>query len=231
MKHRRHRYRKPLSKGELAALLGLFMLVLGAISMFLRPHAVPRLLGQVVLDPSAQPSGNAAQALVPTPQSTTKTYSVLMPTQARSTTAGHHRPGNAAALSRLIVGHAMAAQHPSPFWFHGHRYVYWKTLLMRVTSYAPDRRCCWPFAGTTTASGASVHTNDGRLVAADTQIIPFHSLVSVPGYDHSRPVPVLDRGGAIRGYRLDVLQPTFQRASDWGIRLLRVRVFRPVAEN
>ena len=76
MKHRRHRYRKPLSKGELAALLGLFMLVLGAISMFLRPHAVPRLLGQVVLDPSAQPSGNAAQALVPTPQSTTKTYSV-----------------------------------------------------------------------------------------------------------------------------------------------------------
>jgi 3D (Asp-Asp-Asp) domain-containing protein len=76
-----------------------------------------------------------------------------------------------------------------------------------------------------------VHTNAGRLVAADTHIIPFHCLVSVPGYDNSRPVPVLDRGGAIRGYRLDVLQPTFQRASNWGSRLLYVRVFRPVAEN
>ena len=229
MKHRRHRYRKPLSKGELAALLGLFMLVLGAMSMFLRPHAVPRLLAQAVLDPSAQPSGNTAQAAVPTQQTAPRIFSVIMPTRVRPAT--QHGLGNAAALSRLIVGHAAARQHRATFWFHGRRYVYWKTLLMRVTSYAPDRRCCWPFAGTTTASGASVHTNAGRLVAADTQIIPFHCLVSVPGYDHSRPVPVLDRGGAIRGYRLDVLQPTFQRASDWGNRLLRVRVFRPVAEN
>ncbi len=229
MKHRRHRYRKPLSKGELAALLGLFMLVLGAMSMLFRPHAVPHLLADAVSGTTVQPSVNIAQAMVPAQPSTTGIFGVVMPVHTRPTTA--HVLGYASALSRVIVGHAVTTQHPTAFWFHGRKYVYWKTLLMRVTSYAPDRRCCWPFAGTTTASGASVHTNDGHLVAADTHIIPFHCLVSVPGYDNSRPVPVLDRGGAIRGYRLDVLQSTFQRASNWGSRLLYVRVFRPVAEN
>ncbi len=225
MKHR-HRYRKPLSKGELAALLGLFMLVLGAVSMILRPRAVPHLLAEAVSDPAAQPSGNIPQAVVPAQPSTTQIFSVVLPASA----AGR-QSGSAAALSRLIVGRAAAAPQPRPFWFHGRQYVYWKTLRMRVTSYAPDRRCCWPFAGTTTASGASVHTNAGRLVAADTRIIPFHCLVSVPGYAGNRPVPVLDRGGAIHGYRLDVLLPTYNLASDWGSRLLNVRVFRPLAEN
>ncbi len=129
-----------------------------------------------------------------------------------------------APLNKLLA----QRQQPTIFWFHGRRYEYSKTLLLRVTGYAPDRRCCWPYNGTTTASGASVRTNDGHLVAADTHLIPFGSLVKVPGYDHQRPVPVLDRGGAIRGYRLDVLQPSFYSARLWGHKLLRVRVYRPL---
>ncbi|NNM85154.1 MAG: 3D domain-containing protein [Phycisphaerales bacterium] len=129
-----------------------------------------------------------------------------------------------AALNKLL-----AHRHqPAIIWVHGRRYEYSKTLLLRVTGYAPDRRCCWPYNGTTTASGASVRTNDGHLVAADTRLIPFGSLVKVPGYDHQRPVPVLDRGGAIRGYRLDVLQPNFYSARLWGHKLLRVRIYRPL---
>jgi 3D (Asp-Asp-Asp) domain-containing protein len=100
--------------------------------------------------------------------------------------------------------------------------------MLRVTSYAPDRRSCRPYSGRITACGESVRTNDGHLVAADTRLIPFHYMVRVPGYDYGRPVPVLDHGGAIRGYRLDVLLPTFRAAQDWGVKLLRVRIYRPL---
>ena len=112
-------------------------------------------------------------------------------------------------------------------YYGGRRYVYWRTLRMRVTSYAPDRRCCRPYSGRITASGASVHTNGGHLVAADTALIPFHDLVRVPGYDGDKPVPVLDRGSAIRGQRLDVLLATFQAARNWGIQWVWVKVYQP----
>jgi 3D (Asp-Asp-Asp) domain-containing protein len=113
-------------------------------------------------------------------------------------------------------------------YYNGRKYRYVRTLKLRVTAYAPDARCCWPYPGTTTASGLSVKTNRGRLVAADTNLIPMHALVSVPGYSSGAPVPVLDRGGAIKGHRLDVLLPTFDKARDWGSRMLEVKVYMPV---
>ncbi len=112
--------------------------------------------------------------------------------------------------------------------FKGEKYKYVRTLRLRVTAYAPDARCCWPFDGTTTASGLSVKTNRGRLVAADTRLIPMHSLVSVPGYDGGAAVPVLDRGGAIKGHRLDVLLPTFEQAKEWGSRVVDVKIYEVV---
>jgi hypothetical protein len=36
---------------------------------------------------------------------------------------------------------------------------------------------------------------------------------------------VLDRGGAIKGHRLDVLFPTHEQARAWGVRKLRVTVW------
>lgn len=122
---------------------------------------------------------------------------------------------------------AEAAREPEVTWYRGEKYVYWKSIRMRVTAYAPDKRCCWPFEGTTTASGASVKTNRGRLVAADTRLIPFGCLVSVPDYHNATPVPVLDRGGAIKGRRLDVLMPTYSSAQEWGTREVLVKVYRP----
>lgn len=141
--------------------------------------------------------------------------------------------------SRAFIPRPARFARPSPRrgvrllvrWFHGKKYLYWKTLRMRVTSYAPDRRCCYPFNGTTTASGTSVHANGGRLVAADTNIIPFHYLISVPGYAAGMPVPVLDRGDAIKGNRIDVLLPTFQQARHWGSRFLYVKIYRPAVRG
>ena len=115
--------------------------------------------------------------------------------------------------------------------YRGKQYRFAKTLSLRVTAYAPDPRCTFPYDGTTTASGLPVTTNGGHLVASDSAVIPLHWLVIVPGYDGGRAVPVLDRGGAIKGQRLDVLLPTFDQAKNWGVRTLDVRVYRPASKD
>ena len=122
------------------------------------------------------------------------------------------------------------APKPDVKTFNGQKYRFVKTIKLRVTAYAPDPRCTYPFPGTTTASGMSVKTNGGRLVAADTSLIPLHSLVSVPGYAGGSTVPVLDRGGAIKGSRLDILLPTFDQAKNWGSKTLEVKVYQPIDE-
>lgn len=100
-----------------------------------------------------------------------------------------------------------------------------KTIRMRVTAYSPDARSCGKWADGITASGYSVWTNGMKLVAADTDRMPFGTIVSVPGYHGGVPVQVLDRGGAIKGKRLDVLYPTHERALQWGVQHLDVDVW------
>ena len=98
-------------------------------------------------------------------------------------------------------------------------------LRMRVTAYSPDERSCGASADGITASGYSVLTNGGFLVAADPRVLPLGSLVSIPGYDGGAVVPVLDTGGAIKGNRLDVLYPTHEIAVQWGVQELDVEVW------
>ncbi len=99
------------------------------------------------------------------------------------------------------------------------------TMTMIVTAYSPDARSCGAFADGITASGYSVWTNGMRLAAADTSLLPLGSLISVPGYDGGNVVPVLDRGGAIKGNRLDMLYPTHEAALQWGVQKLTVTVW------
>jgi 3D (Asp-Asp-Asp) domain-containing protein len=131
------------------------------------------------------------------------------------------RPPEVPALSPVVL-------KPDVQIYHGKEFRFVKTLTLRITAYAPDPRCTYPYDGKTTASGLPVTTNGGHLVAADTDVIPMHSLVIVPGYAQGRAVPVLDRGGAIKGHRLDVLLPTFERAKAWGVRTLQVKIYEPV---
>ena len=110
-------------------------------------------------------------------------------------------------------------------WFNGRQVRPARTLWMTVTAYSPDHRSCGKWADGITASNKSVWTNGMKLVAADTRLLPFGTLLSVPGYDSGRIVPVLDRGGAIKGNRLDVLYPTHQIARRWGVQRLPVTVW------
>ena len=100
-----------------------------------------------------------------------------------------------------------------------------KTIKMKVTAYSPDERSCGKWADGITASGYSVWTNACKLVAADTSLLPFGTILTIPGYHGSKPVPVLDRGGKIKGHRLDVLYPTHTIARRWGVQELAVTVW------
>jgi len=100
-----------------------------------------------------------------------------------------------------------------------------RTIRMKVTAYSPDEESCGIFADGITASLHDVMTNAGKLVASDSRVLPLGSVISVPGYDSGNMVPVLDRGGAIKGRRLDVLYPTHSQARKWGVQDLDVVVW------
>ncbi len=95
---------------------------------------------------------------------------------------------------------------------------------MEVTAYCPCEKCCGPNAVGLTASGKPVTHNAGRFVAADTTVLPFGSELQIPGYHGSTAVPVLDRGGAIKGNKLDVYFPSHEEALQWGRQWLLVTI-------
>jgi 3D (Asp-Asp-Asp) domain-containing protein len=71
----------------------------------------------------------------------------------------------------------------------------------------------------------SVTTNAMKLVAADPTVLPYGSMVSIPGYDDESIVPVLDCGGAIKGDKLDLLFPTHEEALKWGRQRILVTIW------
>lgn len=127
--------------------------------------------------------------------------------------------------ARKLTAAERALLDPRTRFFNGRPIRPARTITMVVTAYSPDERSCGDSADGITATLHHVETNAFRLVAADTRLLPFGSMISIPGYDAGRVVPVLDRGGAIKGHRLDVLFPTHEQARAWGVRKLRVTVW------
>lgn len=62
-------------------------------------------------------------------------------------------------------------------------------------------------------------------IAADTTVLPFGTIIEVPGYGYGR---VEDRGGAIKGNKLDLWFPTHESALHWGRQRVTVRVWKPL---
>lgn len=110
-------------------------------------------------------------------------------------------------------------------WFNGRKARPVRTVWITVTAYSPDHRSCGEYADGVTASNKSIWTNSMKLVAADTSILPMGTMLSIPGYDNGAIVPVLDRGGAIKGARLDALFPSHAEALEWGVQRLPVTIW------
>jgi 3D (Asp-Asp-Asp) domain-containing protein len=99
-----------------------------------------------------------------------------------------------------------------------------RSIRMEVTAYCPCTKCCGENAQGITASGRDVSYNNSRFVAADTAVLPFHTKLVIPGYHGGATVEVIDRGGAIKGNKLDLYFPTHEEALQWGRQWLDVSV-------
>ena len=98
----------------------------------------------------------------------------------------------------------------------------WESVEMRVTAYCPCPQCCGEYSDGITACGHEIQPGDA-FVAADKRF-PFGTEMLIPGYSTGQPVKVLDRGGAIKGNRLDVFFATHEEALEWGVKYLKVNV-------
>lgn len=88
---------------------------------------------------------------------------------------------------------------------------------MRVTAYCTCPRCCGKWSDGYAASGVRAK---GKLIAADKRY-PFGTVMTVPGYGTAT---VQDRGGAIKGDKLDLLFPSHAAALQWGVKWLDVTI-------
>jgi len=98
----------------------------------------------------------------------------------------------------------------------------WRTVRMKVTGYCPCSKCCGEYADGITANGHKIQPGD-TFVAADKRY-SFGTEMIIEGYSNSQTVKVLDRGGAIRGNKLDAFFHTHQEALEWGVRHIDVKV-------
>ncbi len=87
--------------------------------------------------------------------------------------------------------------------------------IYEVTAYCPCEKCCGKSDGIT-ASGTVATA--GRTIAADTNDLPFGSEVIING----RTYVVEDRGGAIRGKRIDIFFDTHAAALEFGRQSIEV---------
>ena len=88
---------------------------------------------------------------------------------------------------------------------------------VKVTAYCPCPKCCGEYSDGITASGYIIQP-DNKFCAADP-IIPFGKVLDIPGYGI---VPVLDRGGKIKGNKIDVFYSTHEEALIWGNQELEI---------
>ena len=99
-----------------------------------------------------------------------------------------------------------------------------RTLSMEITAYSEHYESCGKHPGEPgygiTASGEKVREG---IVAADTRVLPMHSIIEIEGYGRFE---VKDTGSAIKGNKLDLYLPSHKSALKWGRKTLKVHIIR-----
>ena len=86
----------------------------------------------------------------------------------------------------------------------------------KLTAYCPCAKCCGKSDGIT-ASGYQLKSSDHLQICAAPNTFPFHTIIYISG-GWNGTVRVEDRGGAIKGKRLDIFCRTHQEANQFGVK-------------
>ncbi len=137
----------------------------------------------------------------------------------------------AGLLALLLVNGCGSALKPA-------RNAPYREMVLETTAYCPCGKCCgWKrtwYGRPVYTSGSNKgktkkigHTASGRrarrgTIAADTRLFPFGTIMYIPGYGYGR---VEDRGGSIKGYRIDLFYYQHRDALKWGRQKKKVRVY------
>ncbi|MCL2396448.1 MAG: 3D domain-containing protein [Defluviitaleaceae bacterium] len=118
----------------------------------------------------------------------------------------------------MHVGTAIPPNHATSAC--GEMFSYARTLIMEATAYTLSFECTGrrpgdPWFGIT-ASGMQAQVG---VVAVDTNVIPFHTRLYIEGYGFA---VAGDRGGAIRGNKIDLFFDTRAEALQFGRQHIRV---------
>lgn len=89
-------------------------------------------------------------------------------------------------------------------------------LIMEATAYDPGPKSCGKWASGYTATGVKAEKG---VVAVDDRVIPMGTRLYIPGYGFA---VAADRGGAIKGMRIDLCYPTYEEAIQFGRRKIKV---------
>ena len=94
-------------------------------------------------------------------------------------------------------------------------------ITVKATSYCQCSVCCGSFA-----DGKTATMRDASLpgVAVDKKLIPLGSRLDIPGYGNWQLAD--DVGGKVRGHHIDVRFNDHQKALKWGVKTLKIRVWR-----
>ncbi|WP_143759446.1 3D domain-containing protein [Sporosarcina newyorkensis] len=93
-----------------------------------------------------------------------------------------------------------------------------KELTVTATAYTAYCEGC----SGTTYTGQNLRSNpDQKVIAVDPEVVPIGSKVWVEKYGEAI---AGDIGGAIKGNKIDVFIPSYERAMEWGVKQVKIRI-------
>lgn len=95
-----------------------------------------------------------------------------------------------------------------------------KVITLEATAYYPGPEDTWPYASGTTASGLKAGYG---VVAVDPRVIKLKTLLYVEGYGFAI---AADKGGAIKGKKIDLCFDTYEQAVQFGRKKVQVYLLR-----
>ncbi|KIL78515.1 3D domain-containing protein [Bacillus badius] len=95
-----------------------------------------------------------------------------------------------------------------------------KVLTVKATAYTASCKGCSGI----TATGINLKKNpNAKVIAVDPKVIPLGTKVYVEGYGEA---VAGDKGGAIKGKKIDVHVPTKKHATRWGVKTVKVEILK-----